>query len=148
MFTVQIRRKGDASKVLRAAQRALFGKKKVKAGFPAGKASGGIIMRAVWNEFGTSNGLPERPFMRNAIEDNKGAYRAQMAADARQVVLGKATLETALNRLGLKAQGDIQASIASNTPPPLKPQTIRRKGSSRTLIDTGQMRQSVTFDLE
>jgi hypothetical protein len=105
-------------------------------------------MRAVWNEFGTSNGLPERPFMRNAIEDNKGSYRAQMAADARQILHGAMTLEIALTRLGLKAQGDIQASIASNTPPPLKPQTIRRKGSSRTLIDSGQVRQSVTYDLE
>ncbi|MBN9074300.1 MAG: hypothetical protein J0H34_22410 [Rhizobiales bacterium] len=57
------------------------GPSKVKVGFPKSKASASNIQKAVWNEFGTRGGasgggwggpVPERPFMRNAMRDNRG----------------------------------------------------------------------------
>ena len=41
-----------------------------------------------------------------------------------------------------------EAKIASNIPPALAPETIERKGSSVALIDTGQLRSSITWQVE
>jgi hypothetical protein len=42
----------------------------------------------------------------------------------------------------------LQAQIASNMGPPNKPMTIYLKGSSKTLIDSGRMMQSVTWAID
>ena len=42
-------------------------------------------------------------------------------------------------------KGLIQRKIVDGTFEPNAPSTIRKKGSSRPLIDTGRMRQSVNF---
>lgn len=38
--------------------------------------------------------------------------------------------------------------INSNIPPPLKPETIKRKGSSTALIDTGEMLGQITHEMD
>lgn len=135
----------------------LAGPKKVKVGFPKSKASGSSIEKAVFNEFGTRGGasgggwggpIPERPFMRNAMRNNKSKYRAALLSSAKQIILGKAQLTNVLNKLGALAQGDIQAEITSLRSPPNSPVTIALKGSSNPLIDSGEMRQAVTWKLE
>ena len=147
MMTARAIRRGDAGLVLERIQRALAGPRKVKVGFPAGEADQGAIDKAVWNEFGTS-GTPERPFFRNAMADNRGVYRAFMTSEARKVIAGDQSMRRTLDRLGLLAQGHIQASIVELDSPPNSPATIRAKGSSNPLIDTGEMRQAVTFVVE
>lgn len=47
-------------------------------------------------------------------------------------------------RVGVAAEGAIKQYITDLDSPPNKPSTIRRKGSSNPLIDTGNMRASVT----
>lgn len=42
-------------------------------------------------------------------------------------------------RMLIKIENAIVAKILSNTPPPNAPATIRKKKSSKTLIDTGEM---------
>ena len=154
--TVKIVRKGDARKALARVGKALAGPSHVKVGFPSGTGSD-IIMRAVWNEFGTAGGasgggwggpVPERPFFRNAMRDGVDGYRKIAKSDAPKVLRGDMMMTTSLSRLGLKGQGDIQKSIGSNIPPPNAPLTVALKGSSATLIDTGEMRQRVTFLVE
>lgn len=126
----------------------LRGPKHVKVGFPASKSSKSNIEKAVWNEFGTRRGIPERPFMRNAMRNNRAAYRDALRKSASKILLGETALATVLNKLGILAQGDIQAEITSLNSPPLSPRTIRAKGSSKPLIDTGAMRQAVTWIVE
>ncbi len=46
--------------------------------------------------------------------------------------------------VGVEAEGAIKQYITDLDSPPNKPSTIRRKGSSNPLIDTGNMRASVT----
>jgi len=53
-----------------------------------------------------------------------------------------------VQKLGIRVQGDVQASITSLTSPANSPVTIKRKRSSKPLIDTGEMRQAVTFKVE
>lgn len=133
------------------------GPSKVKVGFPKSKASASNIQKAVWNEFGTRGGasgggwggpVPERPFMRNAMRDNRGKYRDGMATAARKILTGDASMSATLSKLGIMAQGDIQGEITSLSSPPNSPVTIALKGSSNPLIDTGAMRQAVTWQID
>jgi hypothetical protein len=86
--------------------------------------------------------------MRNSLKDNEGKYKTFTKSAARRIVMGDADMQTELNKLGLLAVGDIQDSINSNIPPANAPSTVKQKGSSKTLIDTGAMRQGVTHELE
>lgn len=135
--------------------RPIRGPKKVKVGFPAGEADSDVISRAIWNNFGTSRGIPERPFMQNAMRDNRAGYRDGMKAGARTIIKAAASgedpakaMRSVLAKLGIKAQGDIQSEITSLQTPPNAASTIRQKGSSNPLIDTGEMRGAVSFKVE
>jgi hypothetical protein len=133
----------------------LPGPNKVSVGFPAGEADQDVISRAIYNEFGTSRGIPERPAVRNAVRSKRAENRKAMTVAAKTVIRGaargaSAAMEKrkALSKLGIKVQGDIQAEITSLQTPPNAPSTIRQKGSSNPLIDTGEMRGAVTFKVE
>lgn len=154
-FTIEVKRRKvvDLSKV----QTSLRGPKKVKVGFPAGETDAGNIEKAVWNEFGTRGGasgggwggpVPERPFLRNAMRDNKGKYRNGMRASAAKLLTGKTSISVVLSKLGIMAQGDVQESITSLQSPPNSPTTIELKGSSNPLIDSGEMRGAVTWKID
>jgi len=132
------------------------GPRVVAVGFPRGKTPGLVISKAIWNEFGTRGGasgggwggpIPERPFLRNAMRDNQRKYARFSASKARDLVEGKITLEGVLKQLGVLAQGDVQHEITALREPPNSPVTIAAKGSSNPLIDTGEMRQSVTWQI-
>lgn len=102
---------------------------------------------ATWMEFGTQT-VPARSFIRGWF-DERGDFiaktiRTQMAA----VVSGKRTLDQALARLELAFEGDVKQRIRRNIPPPLKPATVARKGSSVALIDTGQLVNSIRARVE
>lgn len=133
------------------------GPRTVKVGFPASNSSQSNIQKAVWNEFGTRGGrsgggwggpIPERPFMRNAMNGNRLKYRRLLRDAAKDILLGTVSLRAALSRLGIQAQGDIQQEITALTSPPNAPLTVKLKGSSKPLIDTGAMRQAVTYIVE
>lgn len=128
----------------------------VKVGFPKG-TNADNIMKAIWNEFGTRGGrsgggwggpVPERSFMRTAMRTNQQKYQDAMRVSAPKILSGETNLRQALSKLGIVMQSDIQSQIASNMPPPNAELTVKLKGSSKTLIDTGAMRQGVTWVLE
>lgn len=54
------------------------------------------------------------------------------------------TAEQIMKRVGVEAEGAIRQYITDLKEPANKESTIKRKGSSNPLIDTGAMRQSVT----
>lgn len=95
-----------------------------------------------FHEFGTRN-IPQRSFIRawfdGAIQENKALVQSQLAL----VVAGRLPLEQALERVALKCEADVKRRMRNRIPPPLKPETIKRKGSSVPLIDTGQLRAAI-----
>lgn len=101
---------------------------------------------AAANEFGTAR-IPERSFIRawydGRITENRKALRALSA----RVLRGELTQEQAWEQLGLLFQADIQKRMAEGVPPPNAPATIAAKGSSTPLIDSGQLRSSVTYEV-
>lgn len=58
------------------------------------------------------------------------------------------SLTRALGEVGTGLENAIVQKIQAGIPPPLQPETIRRKRSSKPLIDTGQMLASITHRIE
>ncbi len=99
------------------------------------------------HEFGLGN-CPERSFLRSTFDVNRDAYLDLLRRMGQQIVKGAMTPAQALELLGQKFVGDIQGRIAEGIDPPLAPSTIAAKGSSTPLIDTGQLRSSITYKVE
>jgi hypothetical protein len=142
--TVTVTQKGDMSGHLAKIMAATKGPSTVKVGFPAGKAPGDMVSIAFWNHYGTSR-IPHRPFITMALFKGRGQIRGALRAHAKAMMSGTMSMEQALPLLGLQGQTLVQNQIGSNMPPPNAPSTIRQKGSSRTLIDSGRMIGAVTW---
>lgn len=102
-----------------------------------------VAQVAFWQEYGTIK-IPPRPFFRNAITKN-----AKKWVDTLETAL-KSTdgnFKKAFGILGEVAVGDIKTSITNLGSPPNAPSTIKSKKSSNPLIDTGLMRNSVTYEV-
>lgn len=97
---------------------------------------------ATIHEFGTGK-IPQRSFIRAWADESKASNAQTLKAVAEGIVQGKFTLAQGLDRMGLRFVGEIQARIAKGIPPELAPETIARKGSSKPLINTGQLRSSI-----
>jgi hypothetical protein len=89
--------------------------------------------------------IPPRPFFRQAIDGCREQLGDFMDRTAIDVELGHITPKQAFERVGIFMQDKIKKSITDTTTPPNAPSTIKAKGSSHPLIDSGQMRNSVTF---
>lgn len=141
-------------KFLDRLKKALTGNRErvVNVGFPASAKEpdgASTAMIAAVHEYGVPHkGIPERPFMRTSLEKNRGKRKALNEQNLKKVLNGGMSVDAALGQLGLMASSDIKQEIKNGSFAPLKPATTKRKGSSKPLIDTGQMRQSVTYELE
>lgn len=100
---------------------------------------------AVFNEYGTGR-IPARPFMRETIEQTDN-WAAESAKVHNAVIDGKDPYEVA-ELLGQKAASDVQDTIYDGDFVPNSPATIKKKGSSKPLIDTGQLVGSITYVVE
>lgn len=101
---------------------------------------------ATFNEFGTST-IPARSFMRSTFDEN-GYYAPFTTKVLKSVVAGRTSAANALQIVGLKIQSDVQKKIVALKSPPNAPATIAKKGSSNPLIDTGRLRQSITYEVD
>lgn len=108
-----------------------------------------MAMIAAVHEFGSpEHNIPERSFLRGGIRRAMPKLKQMNAQSLKAVVLGKMTIEQAVEKLGVVAAGEVKREFTVGELAPNKPATIKRKGSSRPLIDTGQLRQSITYVLE
>lgn len=104
-----------------------------------------LALIAASNEFGTQDGhIPERPWMRGWFDANKTRIEKVAANLVKKVIDRKITGQKAIKLLGEWATGQMKKSITALRTPPNAASTIRKKGSSNPLIDTGYMRSSVT----
>lgn len=108
-----------------------------------------LALVAAANEFGVpSKGIPERSFLRAGIHHGRAIFRRIAAHSLRSIVAGKMTEAAALGRLGLAGVSAVQTEIISGTFAPNAPETIRRKGSDKPLVDTAALRQGITFVID
>lgn len=102
-----------------------------------------IINVAIWNNYGTDT-IPARDFMTPANAEIKVKWK-DMTKDAIKLInAGRLNPLTVLKAGAQEAEACIKASITELHEPPNAPATIRKKGDNNPLIDTGQMRDSVT----
>lgn len=101
---------------------------------------------ASFHEFGI--GVPERSFLRAWFDAHVEANKEFARRLARARLAGAIDVRRSLELMGARAVAGIQERIAQNIPPPLAPTTVARKGSSVALIDTGQLRSSITWRVQ
>lgn len=95
-------------------------------------------------------GVPERSFVRKTLRDPAfvAEFSALQARIAKAVLAGKMDRDRALGLLGAFAAGKIQRTIVDDqVEPELQPATVERKGSSKVLVDTGQLVGAIGFEI-
>ena len=84
------------------------------------------------------------PFMTKAFQNNKNRLESLVSQLYDRASEGRLEAMRALSIVGEFHQENIKEQIRLTRTPRLEQSTIDRKGSSKPLIDTGQMIQSVT----
>lgn len=106
---------------------------------------------AMWNEYGTSTS-PARPFLRTTLVNNSDEWADGFRKMSLAFIQGKGDLETIADKMGVAMQTGILETIDSNMPPPNSVATVRQKVergmTPRTLIDSGVMRDSISYDYD
>lgn len=124
--------------------------KEVRIGFQRGKEftedGTDIGDIAAWNELGTES-IPSRPFLRKSVDENADKINRFLQEKKADIVRG-ASAEQVLKEIGIFQKDLIQEKITEGSFVPNAPSTVRKKGSSKPLIDTGRMRQSVDYEVK
>jgi len=103
-----------------------------------------IAQYAAQNEFGTRE-IPQRSFMRSSFDENFSKIEAFITLQYGKVVDGDQTARQAVGLIGQAMTGLVQRKIRAIVFPPNSALTIARKGSSKPLIDFGQMIASIRY---
>ncbi len=108
--------------------------------------------KLAYQEFGTEQ-APARPTLSATTDRAEGDINRAIDRRIKDVIEGKrsATGETILAEVGGMLAEQVREAIDNNTPPPLAPSTLaarrsRGNDSTRTLVDTGAMRESITTE--
>ena len=119
--------------------------KAVYVGFPAefdekveGSDNFNLASLAAVLEFGNER-IPSRPFLRQTLAENQEKYTALFV----KLFESGVSIDQIYEQIALIAQGDVQQNITNGKWTANAPSTIKRKKSSKPLIDTGKLRQSV-----
>ncbi len=108
-----------------------------------------LLVIASSNEFGTNDGrIPERSYLRSTYDENRRIINSFITKSYDEIMTGKTTVEKALGQLGAFFKGKVQKKMVDLSTPANAPSTIKAKGSSNPLIDTGFLRQSIKEKVE
>jgi hypothetical protein len=132
-------------------------KKAIKAGIVKG-TDGEVLQYAAWNEYGVMGPpvsqygdgkwfIPPRSFIRGWADNKAENINRTLEKIFKRVSSGKWDADDAIQRLGEFAQDGIKSYIKTGTFPPNADSTRKRKKSSRPLINTGTMRNSVRYEV-
>lgn len=117
-------------------------------GFPSGKKyedGTNVAEVAAIHEYGAPKAkIDARPFFRPAIKKHHDEWVDVLKDKIPDVLSKKETSFDVLDYVGRIAAANVQKEISEVTSPPLKEETIKRKGFDKPLIDTGYMLASVT----
>ncbi len=101
---------------------------------------------AAVHEYGSSDGtIPQRSFVRDTHDENLQSNLALLKLQEERVLAGHLTQHQACALLGEVASKQMVSKINAGISPANAPSTIRRKKSSKPLIDTGQLKGAISF---
>lgn len=104
-----------------------------------------VLDVAIWNEYGTSR-IPSRPFIRQCYALHSEQAFA-LLKKAVQQVSGGVQPSVALGQVGLWYEAKMKRVLRTFAWQPNAPQTLKRKKSSKPLIDTGQLVNSIRYEV-
>jgi hypothetical protein len=122
----------------------------------AGKTVDGgppLIKIAEWNERGVMNKdntawfIPPRPFVRGWADVKRELITKTEEKLGKLVTSGKLDANTAIRRLGEYGQSGVKSYIRNGDFTPNADSTVAKKGSSKPLIDTGTLRNSIRYQI-
>ena len=122
--------------------------KGVKVGIRRGKGSHDgtdMLDIAVYNHFGTAT-IPARPFVSDCAEKNAGQIQDAQKRLVYRVYQGSLSADGALAQLGAWYVNVQKGHILHGGWTPNAPATIKRKGSNKPLVDTGQLVNTVDWE--
>jgi len=117
------------------------------------KVGDGLLTIAIANEFGVRTGkngntvIPERSFIRSTYNKNIKKVARRFTQIAKSISNGNYNVNKKLKLIGLEQEAAIKQTIVDLRSPPNAPSTIKAKGSSNPLIDTGEMRNKISSEL-
>ena len=91
------------------------------------------------------NNIPARPFMKQTRIMNEKKVAGLSKKYLSAITTGKMSAMDAIKKLGASYEGAMKKIFISGTFAPNAPSTVRRKKSSRPLIDTSLLRQSIKY---
>lgn len=107
-----------------------------------------MVDLAMVHEFGSKDGrIPQRSFMRSTCDAKRSEHIKLVGLLQSKIVDGKLSIKQALSQLGEVVEKDIVQTINRGIRPTLKPATIKRKGSSKPLIDTGHLKGFIKHEV-
>lgn len=122
---------------------------RVKVGFLEGATypdGTSVAMVAAIQEFGApAAGIPPRPFFRNMITAKSPEWPN---AVENLVKVNDYDTDKVLGQMGAGIAGQLRQSVVDTNDPPNAPSTIKSKGATKPLVDTGHMLNSIDFEVE
>lgn len=101
------------------------------------------------HEFGSADGhIPERSFLRVPLRAAQDEIAAIFKNQLHLVVDSSLTARQLMEQVGARGAAISQEAISGGIAPGNKASTVARKGSSTPLVDTGRLRQSITYKVE
>lgn len=91
--------------------------------------------------------IPERSTLRATIYENRGKYAKSMGQYMVDAVKTGRTGEDVLGAIGTEASSDVRAYMANGALASNHPFTTAQKGSSKPLIDSGNLRGSISYEV-
>ena len=91
--------------------------------------------------------IPERSFMRSTLKEKKKEIIALQKKMLVQIRKGEMTVEQALGLIGEFTADAMSQKLVQLKDPPNTAATIKRKGSNNPLVDTGQTKNSITYEV-
>ena len=132
---------------------AALGEPKVYIGIPSIEnprhgATNNATIAAVHELGAPSRGIPARPFLIPTMQNNADKYVRLMAQGFKAALQDKSQADEVYEKIGLVASSDVKDYIVSGQFVPLKQSTIDRKGSSKPLLDTAELRNSISYEIK
>ena len=130
-----------------------IGKPKVYIGVPASKNGmheGGINMAtllAIHVLGAPSRGIPQRDPLRPPLIANAQRYSDLLALGLKNALSDGTDPKLVYEKIGIVATNDVYDYFVTGNFKPLNQKTIDQKGSSKPLIDTEELRGSITYEV-
>lgn len=109
-----------------------------------------LVEIAAIHEFGSpAANIPERSFIRRTFLHRVYHALVRKITDiCKAIVLGVVDTKQGVGLLGAWGAAEVKNTITQDDiPPPLTLETVKRKGSSKPLVDTGQLKNSISWEV-